>query len=149
MVAIAHVHVHVCRLWKSVITFLANCVIDYPMFHKNLYCSSDTHQLSMFTLSRIACISCPTLFTKLLEVKPASCQVTLLEYDQRFDVHGEDFIFYDYRHPLDLPDSLIKGSFDLVAADPPFLSEECLTKTSLTIRHLTKNKILLCTGKSQ
>ena len=38
-------------------------------------------------------------------------------------------------------------SFDLVLADPPFLSDECLTKTAVTLKFLAKDKILLCTGK--
>ncbi|XP_066400904.1 EEF1A lysine methyltransferase 1 isoform X3 [Molothrus aeneus] len=38
------------------------------------------------------------------------------------------------------------GSFDVVIADPPYLSEECLQKTAETIKYLTKGKILLCTG---
>ena len=62
-------------------------------------------------------------------------------------MYGEDFVFYDYNKPLDVPTSLGKGSFDLVVADPPFLSEECLQKTAETIRHLAKDKILLCTGE--
>lgn len=95
---------------------------------------------------RIACVSCPTLFNKLLEIKPSSCYVILLEFDTRFSVHGDSYFYYDYNRPLDLPESLAESLFDLVAADPPFLSEECLTKTSLTIKHLTSGKVLLCTG---
>ena len=58
---------------------------------------------------------------------------------------GEDFVFYDYNKPLDLPSDLHR-SFDLVVADPPFLSEECLLKTSQTVRLLAKEKVMLCTG---
>lgn len=36
--------------------------------------------------------------------------------------------------------------YDLVIADPPFLSDECLTKTALTIKFLAKKDIVLCTG---
>ena len=60
---------------------------------------------------------------------------------------GEDFQFYDYKEPLDLPLDL-KQSFDIVIADPPFLSEECLCKTAVTVKFLAKEKILLCTGKT-
>ena len=76
----------------------------------------------------------------------------LLEFDQRFNVFGVDrFVPYDYRRPLELS-SLEAHSFDVILADPPFLSEECLTKTSETIRYLAKEsgaKILLCTGIHQ
>lgn len=71
--------------------------------------------------------------------------MSLLEYDRRFEVHGADFIFYDYNSPLKLPADLAK-SYDLVIADPPFLAEECISKTSETIKFLAKNKIIVCTG---
>ena len=94
---------------------------------------------------RIACIACPTLYSAIAKMKTDSCQVKLLEYDRRFSCYGDDFIFYDYCNPLNVSD-LEKHSFDVVVADPPFLSEECLTKTSVTIKYLTKKKIILCTG---
>ena len=81
-----------------------------------------------------------------MELKPDECQVTLLEYDRRFEIYGDDFVFYDYNKPLELPEALQKESFDMVIADPPFLSEECLRKTAQTIKLLAKGKILLCTG---
>lgn len=71
--------------------------------------------------------------------------VKLFEYDSRFKVFGTDFIQYDYKFPLDVPRDM-SSEFDLVIADPPFLSDECLTKTAVTIKFLTKEKIVLCTG---
>lgn len=71
--------------------------------------------------------------------------VTLLEYDKRFEVHGCNFIFYDYNYPERLPAGL-EQTYDLVIADPPFLSQECITKTSQTVKLLAKNKIVICTG---
>nr|KAG5693477.1 hypothetical protein BaRGS_006467 [Batillaria attramentaria] len=38
------------------------------------------------------------------------------------------------------------GRCDVVLADPPFLAEECLCKTAITIRYLMKDKVILCTG---
>lgn len=72
--------------------------------------------------------------------------VTLFEFDERFAAHGSDFFFYDYKNPVRFPPEM-GGLFDIVVADPPFLSEECLTKTALTIRFLSKHKVLLCTGE--
>lgn len=71
--------------------------------------------------------------------------MTLFEYDKRFSIHGSDFVFYDYNHPTDLPENH-KKQYNIVLADPPFLSEECLTKTTETIKLLAKDKIILCTG---
>lgn len=71
--------------------------------------------------------------------------VTLFEYDSRFKIFGVDFIQYDYKSPLNVP-KCMSSQFDLVIADPPFLSAECLTKTAVTIKFLTKKNIVLCTG---
>ncbi|XP_074917768.1 EEF1A lysine methyltransferase 1 isoform X3 [Chelonoidis abingdonii] len=95
---------------------------------------------------RIACVSAPSVYQKLKEQDDKDFSVCILEYDKRFSVYGEEFIFYDYNNPLNLPRNLIPHSFDIVLADPPYLSEECLRKTAETIKYLTKGKILLCTG---
>ena len=68
-----------------------------------------------------------------------------MEYDKRFERYGSDFVFYDYNCPLDLPGNL-ERSFDIVVVDPPYLSEECLSKTAKTVKYLAKDKVLLCTG---
>jgi len=86
------------------------------------------------------------VYQKLKEQDRKDFSVYILEYDRRFAVYGEEFIFYDYNHPLNLPENLLPHSFDIVIADPPYLSEECLQKTAETIKYLTKGKILLCTG---
>lgn len=75
----------------------------------------------------------------------SSLTVTLFEYDQRFKAFGPNYVPYDYKFPLDVPRDL-SNSYDLVVADPPFLSDECLTKTAITIKFLTKRDIVLCTG---
>ncbi|KOC59076.1 N(6)-adenine-specific DNA methyltransferase 2 [Habropoda laboriosa] len=93
---------------------------------------------------RIALISCPTLYSK-LKKNAGERQVTLFEYDKRFEVYGSDFVPYNYKFPSDIPRDM-SNLYDLVIADPPFLSDECLTKTALTIQFLTKKKIVLCTG---
>ncbi|EFN78067.1 N(6)-adenine-specific DNA methyltransferase 2 [Harpegnathos saltator] len=93
---------------------------------------------------KIALISCPTLYSKLKEESDER-EVKLFEYDSRFKIFGTDFIWYDYKFPLDIPRDM-SSQFDLVIADPPFLSDECLTKTAVTIKFLTKGNIVLCTG---
>ncbi|CAH2094851.1 unnamed protein product [Euphydryas editha] len=94
---------------------------------------------------KVALISCPTLFVPVKRQVGNRASVILLEYDRRFEVHGTDFIFYDYNTPLKLQSDL-EHTFDLIVADPPFLSEECIEKTSETIKHLAKDKIIVCTG---
>lgn len=101
---------------------------------------------------RIACLSAPSVYQKLKQgVVDGSDRVSavVLEYDRRFASYGEDFVFYDYNKPLSLPDSVSPHSFDIVLADPPYLSEECLSKVTQTIKYLSKGKVLLCTGEIQ
>ncbi|XP_028582129.1 EEF1A lysine methyltransferase 1 isoform X2 [Podarcis muralis] len=95
---------------------------------------------------RIACVSAPSVYQKLKEQDNKDFSTCLLEYDQRFSVYGAEYVFYDYNNPLNLPANLTAHSFDIVVADPPYLSEECLRKTAETIKYLTKGKVLLCTG---
>lgn len=44
-------------------------------------------------------------------------------------------------------DQELLDSFDLVIVDPPFLSEECLTKSLQTTKSLTRKHVILCTGQ--
>ena len=93
-------------------------------------------------------ISAPTLYRACNKLEPLpDTKFDLFEYDKRFAVYGDNFHFYDYKAPLDINRDL-REQFDLVFADPPFLSEECLTKTMVTVKFLTKaeGKIVLCTG---
>ena len=80
----------------------------------------------------------------------------LFEYDKRFaSVAGDDFVYYDYKNPMSFgqmtnnSEVCLREYFDVVIADPPFLSEECMTKSSVTVKYLAKKdaKLLFCTGK--
>ncbi|KAI7153712.1 N-6 adenine-specific DNA methyltransferase-like protein 2 [Hortaea werneckii] len=93
--------------------------------------------------SSIAIVSTPSVYVALRnvlhergnDIKPRLC---LLEYDKRFEVFGPDFVPYDFRHPLRLPSEL-KGRFDRIICDPPFLSDDCQTKIAMTIRYLAQS----------
>ncbi|XP_072332933.1 EEF1A lysine methyltransferase 1 [Scyliorhinus torazame] len=95
---------------------------------------------------RIACISTPSVYQKLVQLWNGEYTAILLEYDKRFSVYGKEFFFYDYNYPMNLHEDLQSHSCDIVIVDPPYLSEECLSKIALTVNYLTKGKILLCTG---
>lgn len=43
----------------------------------------------------------------------------------------DDFITYDFTKPLRGLPAELKGKFDRVLMDPPFLSEDCQTKSEL------------------
>jgi 16S rRNA G966 N2-methylase RsmD len=89
----------------------------------------------------VGIVSAPSVFVKIQELKaaeriPDSIKVRLLEFDKRFDLFPE-FIHYDFQYPLRLPSEL-KGKFDRILIDPPFLSNDCQTKSALTARWLMK-----------
>ncbi|KAG8529192.1 uncharacterized protein KY384_005827 [Bacidia gigantensis] len=111
--------------------------------------------------TQIAVISAPSVFVQLKNLlnddviaheRPG---IYLLEYDDRFSVFPE-LHQYDFRQPLKLDPSL-KGRFDRILCDPPFLSEDCQTKTAITVRWLartrgeeekaTSPRVLICTGE--
>ncbi|CDR40820.1 CYFA0S05e04852g1_1 [Cyberlindnera fabianii] len=87
-------------------------------------------------------------------------QIWLLEFDKRFSaLAGDKFGFYDYNHPLELPEA-IKGKVNRLLIDPPFLEEQCQTKSSQSAHALlskdktskTKNgvlkyRLISCTGE--
>lgn len=93
--------------------------------------------------SAIAVVSAPSVYIALRNILgergegPARPTVKLLEYDRRFEVFGSDFVYYDFQQPLRLPAEL-KGKFDRIICDPPFLSEDCQTKTALSVRYLSR-----------
>ncbi|KAM7264622.1 hypothetical protein ACFE04_002305 [Oxalis oulophora] len=126
-----------------------------------------------FSLSnvRVACIACPTLYVyiKGLDVvlceivnvsfpllivaihKHSAVNVQLLEYDKRFGQYGSDFTYYDYNEPEVLPENM-KHAFQVIIADPPYLSKECLEKVTRTVSFLAQpqdSHLLLLTGAVQ
>lgn len=78
--------------------------------------------------------------------------VNIFEYDQRFAAYGTDFVHYDFNavdNNLDYLQTHHK-CYDLIIADPPFLSEECMSKMSKIIRNLQRSpetKIVFCSGE--
>lgn len=74
----------------------------------------------------------------------------IFEYDERFAAFGDDFIQYDYSNAVE-DDYLDEYSeyFDLIIADPPFLSEECIEKVSNLIKRFSKpnSKVIFCSGE--
>ncbi|GFU35664.1 EEF1A lysine methyltransferase 1 [Nephila pilipes] len=94
---------------------------------------------------RIACVSSPSVYNQLQKISDSK-ENYLFEFDKRFQQKFPgQAIFYDYKSPLDL-DPKFQMYFDVVVADPPFLSQECLEKFAQTIHFLTDKKIILCTG---
>lgn len=99
--------------------------------------------------ANIALLSCPSLYEPVKNKNPEA-SVKLFEYDTRFSVYQNDFIQYDYTMATE-SDYLLDYSkmFDLIIADPPFLSEECIERISTIIKNIGKPnvRIVLCSGE--
>ncbi|KAL8812363.1 MAG: hypothetical protein Q9200_001089 [Gallowayella weberi] len=103
--------------------------------------------------TKVAVVSAPSVFVQIknrLESASETPQVTLLEFDQRFSVF-EEFVHYDFQSPFKLAGDL-KGVYDRILCDPPFLSMDCQTKVALTVRWLSKisaaeTQVVVCTGE--
>ncbi|KAJ3199181.1 EEF1A lysine methyltransferase 1, partial [Dinochytrium kinnereticum] len=103
---------------------------------------------------KIACVSSPSAFIKLAKLDYTSRSITpyVLEFDRRFNVYGSSFLFFDFNNApsdLDVPGAPTHHqTFDTLIVDPPFLSDECWTKTSEAVRWLMKpgGRVIVCTG---
>jgi len=124
-------------------------------------------QNSPTTDYKVALLSCPSLYASVKEIYENGKKITIIvtgygthnffdisvrifEYDKRFSAYGHDFVFYDLNDAID-DDYLnnLKSSFDLIIADPPFLSEDCISKLATIIKKLQKPKakIICCSGE--
>ncbi|XP_023306957.2 protein-lysine N-methyltransferase CG9154 [Lucilia cuprina] len=95
----------------------------------------------------IALLSSPSLYATVKEIHE---NVKIFEFDKRFSAYGDDFVFYDFNEGDN--ENYLKElwhKFDVIIADPPFLSEECITKISKIIKNLLKpqGKIIFCSGE--
>lgn len=93
-------------------------------------------------------LSSPTAFVQFMQEEGRDDRSAFLfEFDERFNVFGNQFVHYDYRSPITRL-SALQSKFDYLVLDPPFLAEECWYKTSETAKYLLKvgGKILVCTG---
>lgn len=106
----------------------------------------------------IAIVSAPSVYVALRNLLAEQEQsvpkppIKLLEFDKRFEIVGADFVPYDFWQPLKLP-PMLRGAFDRIICDPPFLSDDCQAKTALTVRFLAKDwsqeglRLISCTGE--
>ncbi|KAL3231100.1 Protein-lysine N-methyltransferase EFM5 [Nakaseomyces bracarensis] len=112
----------------------------------------------------IAIVSAPSVFAAIQkkdESEIPTKHIYLFEYDTRFELlAGKDhFFFYDYNKPLEFTQKL-RHRVDRILIDPPFLNEDCQTKTATTAKFLLapndksktksgafKHRFISCTGE--
>ena len=84
--------------------------------------------------------SAPSVYAAIKQFPPEEIpteHIYLLEFDPRFKVlaGSEHFSVYDYNKPNDIPEKL-RNKCHRILIDPPFLEEECQTKSSEAARNL-------------
>ncbi|KAJ2399458.1 Protein-lysine N-methyltransferase efm5 [Coemansia sp. RSA 2559] len=97
----------------------------------------------------IAFISSPTAYVALSKLASENSNAFLFEYDMRFDVFKDRFVFYDFNKPLEVARaSELKGKFKFIVVDPPFLNRDCLSQIIETAKFLAADgaKIMISTG---
>lgn len=89
----------------------------------------------------VVCIaSAPSVYaavTRLPAEQVPTKHIYLLEFDKRFEVMAgkKYFHFYDYNKPEEVPE-VIRNKCHRLLIDPPFLEEECQTKSAQAARNL-------------
>ena len=63
----------------------------------------------------------------------------LLQYDKKWE-SDRGFVFYDYKQPEIFPNEL-RGTFDMVVVDPPFITEEVWALYATTTKLLMKDGV--------
>uniref|UniRef100_A0A182IVJ4 Protein-lysine N-methyltransferase n=1 Tax=Anopheles atroparvus TaxID=41427 RepID=A0A182IVJ4_ANOAO len=95
---------------------------------------------------KVALLSAPSAYKHVYAVHE---DVILFEYDERFAKYGDKFRKYDYNEACN-PEYMeeFRNEFNLIIADPPFLSEECIQKIGVIIKKIAKQdaKVVLCSG---
>ncbi|QLL32904.1 hypothetical protein HG536_0D04260 [Torulaspora globosa] len=112
----------------------------------------------------IAIVSAPSVYAAIKRKQDREIpteHIYLMEYDRRFELMAgkEHFLFYDYRNPQDF-DAKLKGKVNRLIIDPPFLNEDCQTKSAITAKALLaendnsktrngllKHRLISCTGE--
>lgn len=88
---------------------------------------------------RIGILSAPKVLAGIRMVAPERDNVFIFEYDDRFGMkYPSEFVYYDYKHPENLPKDL-HNTFDVILIDPPHLNEFAFNHYYSAIQLLGKN----------
>ncbi|KAJ1895973.1 Protein-lysine N-methyltransferase efm5 [Kickxella alabastrina] len=94
---------------------------------------------------KIAFISSPSAYVAFRNMAPErAIDAYVFEFDKRFDLFKQQFVFYDFNRPLGFSRvEEMKGMFKFIVADPPFLNEDCLSQTMETAQHISAEDALI------
>ncbi|CAM9802971.1 unnamed protein product, partial [Chrysoparadoxa australica] len=96
----------------------------------------------------VAILSAPSIMNGLallkaeqeIDEQDAGLRVCIFEYDKRFgDSYPDQFSFYDFNKPLDVPSEL-HGRCDFLVADPPYLNEPTISQFLKSMDILSRDR---------
>lgn len=103
---------------------------------------------------KVGLLSCPSIYRHVKDsLQYSNATVRLFEFDTRFSTFGDDFVHYDYRDEAKNEETLFPtfdSYFDVIIADPPFLSKECIEHMAVIIKRIMKDDadLIMCSGKT-
>ena len=94
--------------------------------------------------TRVAFLSTPSLYFTLSDEERKQC--TLLDYDTTLSSQNCDsYVFYDFNYPTSI-DANLRGLFDVIVIDPPFISQSVWESYAITVSLLAKEGAhIICT----
>ena len=94
--------------------------------------------------ARVAFLSTPSLYFTLSDEERKQC--TLLDYDTTLSSQNcKSYKFYDFNYPASI-DANLRGSFDVIVIDPPFISPSVWKSYAITVSLLAKEGAhIICT----
>src|SRR6056300_355147 len=93
---------------------------------------------------RVAFLSTPSLYFTLSDEERKQC--TLLDYDTTLSSQNcKSYVFYDFNYPTSI-DANLRGLFDVIVIDPPFISQSVWKSYAITVTLLAKEGAhIICT----
>lgn len=94
--------------------------------------------------TRVAFLSTPSLYFTLSDEERKQC--TLLDYDTTLSSQNcGSYVFYDFNYPTSI-DANLRGLFDIILIDPPFISQSVWESYAITVTLLAKEGAhIICT----
>jgi hypothetical protein len=113
---------------------------------RNTLCEAVRESISLKggSTTRVAFLSTPSLYFTLSDEERKQC--TLFDYDTTLSSQNcKSYTFYDFNYPTSI-DANLRGLFDVIVIDPPFISPSVWESYAITVSLLAKEGAhVICT----
>lgn len=108
----------------------------YSKSSMKVLCEAIAEALTTYGKQKVAFLSTPSLYFAMpIDIRHKCC---LFEFDTIW-AKDKGFQKYDFNKPLDVKEA-IRGTFDMVVIDPPFITHDCWEKYKETVSLLLTDK---------